>query len=345
MEQQCKEFSYKEVGALLASDARTSECFGSSIAISGNRLVVGAAHETTAGPDAGKVYIYNWDTSTSTYAEVATILASDAHAGDQFGNSVAISGNRLVVGAQRQDTAGPDAGKVYIYGRNGAAYIEVAQLTASDEHTRNWFGSSVAISGDRLVVGAHGDDNAGKIYIYDWDISTSTYVEVATITASDAAAYDYFGNAVALSGNSKRLVVGALYEDTVGVDAGKVYIYDWNGSAYVEVSTITASDAAASDIFGSAIALSGNRLVVGAHYDDTVEYAAGKVYVYEWNSDTSVYDEVTTITASDAAANDYFGSSVALTSVGNRLLVGACGVDTAGIDGGKVYIYERNGTE
>jgi len=179
MKQQCKEFSYKEVGTLLASDAHTSECFGSSVAISGNRLVVSAARETTAGPDAGKVYIYNRDTSTSTYVEVATITASDAQASDWFGRSVALAGNRLVVGASFDDTA------------------EYA---------------------------------AGKVYVYDWDISTSTYVEVATITASDAQARDYFGHAVALSSDGDRLLVGACGVDTAGIAAGKVYVYERNGA-------------------------------------------------------------------------------------------------------------------
>jgi len=178
MEQQCKEFSYKEVGTLLASDAEAHIEFGTSATVDGDRLVVGACGEdTAAGPYAGKVYVYDWNGTTSVYDEVAQLTASDATAYDNFGVSVALSGNRLVVGADLEDTAGFDA---------------------------------------------------GKVYIYDWDASTSTYIEVTTITASDAQVGDRFGSSVVLSGN--RLVVGASTVDTAEPDTGKVYVYDWNGT-------------------------------------------------------------------------------------------------------------------
>jgi len=275
------------------------------------------------------------------YKEVGTLLASDAEAHDYFGISAAVDGNRLVVGASCQDSPASNAGKVYIYEWNGTAYIEVAQLTASDAQASGYFGISVALSGNRLVVGAYGEDTAvgvaaGKVYVYDWN--GSVYVEVAQLTAGDPQAYAYFGVSVALSGN--RLVVGAHFEDTAGVAAGKVYIYDWNGTAYIEVAQLLASDTQAGDQFGRSIALSGNRLVVGAYRENTAELDTGRVYVYDW--DGSAYVEVVQLTASDAQAHDWFGSSVALS--GNRLVVGAYVEDTAGSDVGKVYAYGWNGT-
>jgi len=279
------------------------------------------------------------------YKEVSTLLASDAEARDYFGTSATVDGTRLVVGASCQNSPAIDAGKVYIYDWDGSAYIEVAQLTASDTQADDYFGKSVAVSGSRLAVGADGKAttgiNAGKVYIYEWNDTTSVYDEVTTIIASDTRAYDWFGMSVALSGN--RLVVGATGEDTAGLNAGKVYVYDWNGSAYSEVSQLTASEAHAHDWFGVSIALSSdsNRLVVGAHAEDSAAVNTGKVYIYEWNDTTSVYDEVLQLTASDAQANDWFGSSVAIS--GNRLVVGACGENTAGVEAGKVYVYNWNG--
>jgi len=326
-----KELRYKSMDMLTASDAQASDYFGRSVTLSGTRLVVGANAEDTAAVNAGKVYVYDWNGSA--YIEVAQLTASDAQASDQFGVSVALSGTRLVVGANTEDTAAVDAGKVYVYDWNGAAYIEVAQLTASDAQANDQFGVSVALSGNRLVVGAHGEDtaglNAGKVYVYDWN--GTAYVEVAQLTASDAQANDYFGRSVALSGN--RLVVGAHLEDTAGLDAGKVYAYGWSGTAYIEIAQLTATDAQASDQFGVSVALSGNRLVVGANTEDTAAVDAGKVYVYDWIS--TAYVEVAQLVASDAHVSDTFGASVTLS--GNRLVVGARFEDTAAVNAGKVY--------
>ena len=162
------------------------------------------------------------------YTSETELLASDAAPSDKYGVAVAISGNRLIVGAYAKDTAaGVDTGKVYAYDWNGTAYIEVATLLASDAAPSDYYGIAVAISGNRLIVGAHGKDtaagvNAGKVYAYDWN--GTAYIEVATVLASDAVAYDYYGIAVAISGN--RLIVGAYAKDTVaGVDTGKVYIH------------------------------------------------------------------------------------------------------------------------
>jgi len=346
MGQQCVELRYKEVSTLLASDTEAYGYFGTSVTVAGNRLVIGVPGKDTVGVDAGKVYAYDWNGTA--YVEVLQLTASDAEDYDLFGSSVALSsdGNRLVVGATGEDTAAPYAGKVYIYDWSGVAYIEVTAITASDAEDYDWFGSSVALAsdGNRLVVGATGEDTAGmkagKVYIYEWN--GGAYVEVAQLTASDAVVHDQFGRSVALSGN--RLVVGAHYEDTAGVNAGKVYVYEWNGVAYIEVAQLTASDASAWDVFGTSVALSGNRLVVGAQYQDTAGMKAGKVYVYDWNSDTCACDEVAQLTASDTHGYDYFGSSVALS--GNRLVLGACGVRVSSLaEAGKVYVYDRNGTE
>jgi len=294
------------------------------------------------------------------YVEVGTLLASDAEAHGYFGISAAVDGNRLVVGASCQDSPATDAGKVYIYEWNGSVYVEVAQLTASDAQASSYFGISVAIGGNRLVVGATGEDtagvSAGKVYIYDWDTNTSTYVEVTQLTATDAGAYDWFGSSVALSSDGNRLVVGACGEDTAGVKAGKVYIYDWdtNTSTYVEVTQLTASDAGVWGYFGSSVALSGNsdRLVVGAAGETSAGVDTGKVYVYNWNG--TAYIEVVQLTASDTPGYDLFGRYVAVD--GNRLVVGAPRVDdnrsivgaylhdTTGSAAGKVYIYEWVGT-
>jgi len=331
------------VTEVVASNAGPRDYYGAAVAVDGNRLIVGAHLEDTMAYNAGKVYVYDWNGGA--YVEVSQLTASDAQGGDQFGTSVAVSGNRLIVGAVGKSTTTYHAGKVYVYEWNSgtSTYDEVTTVLASTAATNTWFGTSVALSSDssRLVVGAYGDGTggleAGKVYVYNWNSITSTYDEVTTVLASTAAAKDWFGGSVALSGDGIRLVVGAPLEDSVGLDAGKVYVYNWNSttSTYDEVAQLTASDTQVNDQFGSSLAISSDKLVVGAQYEDTPVVNAGKVYVYTWNAATSVYDEVTTITASNAVANDYFGSAVAIS--GNRLVVGASGEDTGGLQAGKVY--------
>jgi len=278
--------------------------------------------------------------ATSTYEEEGTLTASDAAYKDLFGVSTSVYGDRLVVGAPDEGTAALGGGKVYIYDWNGSIYVEVGQLTASDASSGDRFGFSTSVYGDRLVVGALFESTAtteaGKVYIYDWN--GSIYVEVGQLTASDAAYQDFFGVSTSVYGD--RLVVGAFNEDTAATDGGKVYIYDWNGSIYVEVGQLTASDAFDSDHFGLSASVYGGRLVVGAPDEDTAASGGGKVYIYDWNG--SIYVEVGKLTASDASSGDRFGRSTSV--YGGRLVVGATDEDTAATDGGKVYIYDWNGS-
>jgi len=356
MGQQCDELRYKEVGALLGSDKEAYGYFGASVAVAGNRLVVGVPGKDSLAVNTGIVYVYDWNGTA--YVEVGRITASDAATNNYFGLSVALSGDgdRLAVGAHVEDTASVDAGKVYIFDWNSTTsmYDDVSQLTVFDTRAGEWFGVNVALTGDgtMLVVGATCDatatDNAGKVYVYDWNSDTYVYDEVTTISASDGRANDWFGSSVDISSDSTRIVVGAQYESSAGADAGKVYVYDWNSDTYVydEVVTITASDAQANDQFGVAVGISSDTLVVGAQYESSAGVDAGKVYVYNWNSNTSIYDEVSTITASDAQAYDYFGIALALSSDSTRLLVGALTRNASLTNAGKVYGYDlQSGNE
>jgi len=347
MKQQCEELGYTEVSTLLASDAEARDRFGSAAAVDGNRLIVGARHATINGICTGKVYVYDWDTVTSMYVEVSQLTASDPEAYSNFGSSVALSGTRLVVGANTKNTTEPCSGKVYVYDWDTvtAMYVEVSQLTASDPEAYGIFGSAITVSssGRRLAVGMpYGNSvtgSTGKVYVYCWDVVTSAYLEVCIIISSNARNNGRFGYSVALSHDGTRLLVGTSSVDTTIYDIGTVYVYDWDTirDVYVEVSRLSASDAQARDNFGSSLAVTGGRLVVGAYLEDPAAIDGGKVYVYNWNG--AAYIEVATITAADAKAGAYFSGAVALSGDGNRLVVGAHGDDTAAVDGGKVYVY------
>jgi len=208
--------SFSEVKKLLASDAEVADRFGWSVAVSGDTAVVGARHEDAGGTRAGAAYIYQRDQGgADNWGEVKKLLASDAQAGDVFGHTVTVSGNTAVVGALGEDTAGFSTGAAYLFQRNqGGAdnWGEVKKLLASDGQASDDFGWSVAVSDDTAVIGAPFEDpgsaQAGSVYIFQRDEGGSgNWGEVTKLTASDAQDNDFFGDSVAISGDT--VVVGA----------------------------------------------------------------------------------------------------------------------------------------
>ena len=204
-------------------------------------------------------------------------------------------------------------------------YQEVAKLVASDAATGDNFGS-VAIDGNTIVVGAYQDDSggSGSAYVLRTSDGGATYVEVAKLTAADAAAEDFFGFSVAIDGNT--VVVGARYDDDAGSMSGSAYVFRTSdgGATYDQVAKLTAADAAAEDQFGVSVAIDGDTIVIGAYKDNS---GRGSVYVFRTTDGGATYGQVAKLTASDAAEDDYFGRSVAID--GNTVVVGAYGNTSA----------------
>ena len=124
-----------------------------SVAIAGDTIVVGAWLDDDNGTDSGSAYVFT--RTGTTWTEQAKLTASDGAADDQFGISVAIAGDTIVVGAYRDDDNGTDSGSAYVFTRTGTTWTQQAKLTASDGAADDQFGSSVAIAGDTIVVGAN----------------------------------------------------------------------------------------------------------------------------------------------------------------------------------------------
>jgi len=273
--------SWSEVAKLLASDAGDSADFGGSVSISGDRAIVGARFGEGASTRAGSAYIFERD-SGGIWNEVAKLTASDGQIFDGFGDSVSISGDRAIVGADDDDDVviGQGTGSAYIFERDsGGIWSEVAKLTASDIAAGDNFGDSVSISGDRAIVGAFANDDAGSMsgsaYIFERD-SGGSWSEVAKLLASDAVASDDFGFSVSISGD--RAIVGA---DRVAISAGAAYIFERDLSGiWNEVAKLSASDAASADHFGFSVSTSGDRVLIGAWGDDDAGFDSGSAYVF-----------------------------------------------------------------
>jgi len=195
----------------------------------------------------------------------------------------------------------------------GGAYEQIA-LTASDGATNDLFGFSVAVDGDTAVVGAYDDEvtfpNQGSAYVFIR--SGSTWTQQGKLTASDGAALDSFGTSVAIFGDS--IVVG-----TSG-NPGSAYVFTRSGGTWTEQQKLTASDGAAGDYFAYSVAISGDTVVAGASYDDIgANSEQGSAYVFTRSGST--WTEQQKLTASDGAAGDFFGYSVAI--AGDTIVVAA----------------------
>ena len=167
------------------------------------------------------------------------------------------------------------------------------------------------------------------------------------LTASDGSTNDFFGSSAAISADGNTALVGAFTDDTAGgVDAGSAYVYVRSGGGWVQQTKLTASDAAAGDMFGVSASLSaeGNTALVGAYQADTAGGAdAGCVYVFVRNGST--WTQQTKLTASDSAAGERFGWKISLSADGNTALAGAPLDDTAaGADAGSAYVFVRSGS-
>jgi len=268
------------------------------------------------------------------------IQASDAATTDNFGRSVVVDGDTVVVGAYREDTTASDAGAAYIFTRSGTTWSQQQKIQASDAQATDYFGISLAISGDTVVVGAHGEDTgasgAGAAYIFTR--SGTTWSQQAKIQASDAQADDSFGYSVGIDGDT--VVVGAFAEDTVASTAGSAYIFTRSGTTWSQQAKIQASDAQQYDQFGYSVGIDGDTVVVGAHREDAGGNSAGAAYVFTRSGTT--WSQQQKLVASDAQATDYFGISLAIS--GDTVVVGAYFEDTGGSEAGAAYVFTRSGT-
>ena len=325
-------YNYQEVAKLTAADAATNDRFGYSVAIDGETVVIGAYQSYDGG--SGSVYILRTNDG-SAYGQVAKLTAADAAAYDSFGYSVAIDGSTVVVGAHAKNSG---RGAVYVFRTSdgGATYVEVAKLTADDAAASDAFGRSVAIAGDSVVVGADQDDSErGSVYIFHTSNGGASYNRVAKLTATDAVAGDEFGRSVAIAGDT--VVVGA-YAKNSGRGAAYVFRTTDGGATYVEVAKLTASDAAASDNFGYSVAIAGATIVIGARSDADAGSSSGSACVFQTSDGGATYGQVAKLTASDAAAGDYFGWSVAID--GATVVVG--GTQWLNTGSGAVYIFRTS---
>ncbi len=335
------------IGYFKAGNTGASDQFGYAVALSedGKTLAVGAPAEDGSGSgidspndnsatNAGAVYIFT--RTHEGWIQQAYIKASNSGADDRFGYALDLSddGNRLAVGAYREDSNGAenddsltDSGAVYLFVRSGDTWSQEAYLKAGNAGARDQFGYAVALSGDGLTL------------------------------AVGAPAEDGSGTGVSSTGN-----------DDSAVDSGAVYLFFRSGSGWIQQAYIKAGNTGAGDLFGSAVAFSeaGDLLAVGAPEEDSnatgidndtgsdTKSNSGAVYLLRRNGNG--WNHEAYVKASNTGAGDRFGHALALSGDGATLAVGAWGENSAarGIDGdesdnsasdsGAVYLFTHDST-
>ncbi len=299
-----------------------SDAFGYSVAILGNTAVVGAVGDD---PD-GAAYVFN----ATTGALVATLANPTPASGDSFGVVVAISGNTVVVGASADDTGATNSGQAYLFTATTGELLTT--LTNPTPGEGDFFGRAVAISGNTAVVGAYGDDagaeESGRVYTFD----ATNGALLATMTNPSPDEGDWFGNQLAVSGNS--ILIGAPRDDTGKSDIGQAYIFDATSGSLM--STLVNPTPASDDQLGRAVAVSGNRMVGGAPYDDTGGTDSGQAFVFDASTGTLI----ATLANPTPAEDDLFGNAVAIS--GDLVVVGALRDDTDGSNSGQAYLFQAS---
>ncbi|MCK4266549.1 MAG: FG-GAP repeat protein [Thermoplasmata archaeon] len=340
---------------LTPSDGANNDNFGWSVSISGDTVVIGAFFDDVgANPDQGSAYVYERDYGgPDNWGEVTKLTASDGAGNDRFGWSVSIFGDTIVAGAYG-DQIGANAaqGSAYVFERDlGGAdnWGERKKLTAPDGLANDYFGSSVSVYGDTLVIGAFGDDigannDQGSAYLLERNLGgANNWGQVTKVTASDGGTFDFLGWSASISIDT--IVVGAYFA-TVGPSSfqGAAYVFerDYGGpDNWGEAAKLTASDGESLDYFGFSVSINVDTIVAGAYYDDVgANGDQGSACVFGRNEGGAEnWGQVTNLTGSDSTANDHFGSSVTIN--GDTIVVGANTDDIgANVDQGSAYIIK-----
>ena len=330
---------------LTAFDGDSTDLFGRSNDLCFNYSAVGANEDDNEnGINAGAAYIYKRDNTGWVFQQ--KVVASDGAEEDNFGYSVGVSDKYIIIGSPWDDDAGEKSGSAYIFKRDGDTWVETAKLTADDAGEDNRFGITVAIrdNGNTAVVGAFFDDDfgtrTGSAYVYE-RMDDESWTQVTKLLPDDAAEGDWFG--VSIDIDSYTIAIGSRFDDNEnGVDAGAVYLFQEVDLEWVQQKKIIANDGTAGDRFHQ-VALHGDRLAIGASYDDDKGTSSGSVYIYKWQENDWIEEQKIISPEPDDVPSDYFGASLDI--VGNRLIIGAYGNDEWGENAGKAYLYRHNGTQ
>jgi hypothetical protein len=275
---------------ITASDEVAGDKFGSSISISGEYAIIGANGVDGVTGNDGAAYIFQ--KNDTSWSEVSKITPQGIVGEAYFGTSVDIDGDFALIGSYQDDERGKEAGAAYIFKRNGANWEQKVKLSSSETDRSDHFGYSVSISGEYAAVGAIGVfGTGGVVYIYKYDTGEDSWNQCARLTDTTMTYSVAYGFSLAMDG--AYLLVGVRQDETLGNNAGALYLYKREGSDWMLIRKIYASDGGESDQLGWTAFLYGDHLIGGAPqhiFNDTL--SCGGAYIYTgFTVPTSVVDQ------------------------------------------------------
>lgn len=317
--------SCNDVDKLTASDGATSDEFGWAVSVFGNQALVGARFHDEAGNQAGAAYLFDVQTGDL----IQKFTAGGTTPGYYFGWSVALGPEHIVVGAIGSPGGGASSGEVHVFDSDGTLLhvLQPADLSFSAA-----FGTSLALAGDRVVVGAPGGGAGssadGAAYVFD----LTTGAQITKLVASDGVVGDRLGFSVGIVGD--RVLLGAPGHTLQLNDEGAAYVFDLVTGA--ELFKLTASDGLPADGFGGSVDFDGDLAVIGASGCDDLGQQSGAAYVFS----VSTGNELAKLLPQDGSGLDFFGQTVAIQ--GDRIAVAAPEEDGFGLgqDIGAVYLFD-----
>ena len=332
----------QQLDKLVAAEGMAGDSLGIGVGVDGLTCVAGALASDLAVGEGGAAYVFVSEDGQS-WTQAAALTPSTPDPGAQYGRSVAVAGDVVMVGATQDDAAATLGGAVYVYERDEGgpgAWGEVQRLIPDDVDELDQFGFDVDIEGDWAIVGSPGDDdaggNAGAAYLFR-RLGDGTWSQEQKLVPGEISALADAGWSVAIDGDTA--VVGARRDDSGASNAGSAFVYRLVGDAWEPVTKLYSDDLEPSDWFGESVAVSGDVIVVGARNEDELGGSAGAAYVFERDAGgPEAWGQTAKLLADDGIGGDLFGESVAVE--GDRVLVGA---PNAANDRGRLYEFRRDG--
>jgi hypothetical protein len=314
----------------MMADAEWVDFAGAAVSLSGTTALVGVPNDDDVATLGGSAVFFRFDGLQ--WSQEQKVLAPDGGYSEMFGSAVAVQGDVAVIGAPKHSYS-DNQGAVYVYRFDGVTWQLEEQLTASDATNQQHFGTSIELEGSCMVIGAPstGGSNSSA-YVFEHD--GNSWIEQQKIVASVASGH--FARAMSLEGDV--LIIGAAQGDGAAFRSGIAFVYRHDGSSWIEEEILQASDGAYLDFFGVAVALSDNRVLIGAHRKSDIAPDAGAVYEFQydgnsWNETDQIYS---------STEREHYGRAVELRD--DLALIGASN-EGARLNTPSVYLYRHDGTE
>ena len=311
-----------------------------SMSANGGRLAIGARDNDGSGFSSGHVRVYQW--SGTDWDQLGDDIDGES-AYDYFGVSVSMSsdGNRLAIGGNGNDGNGFDSGHVRVFQWSGSSWDQLGgEINGEAAYDESGWSVSMSSDGNHLAIGARGNDgnglDSGHVRVFEW--SGAAWVQLGDDINGEAFGDD-FGWSVSLAADGGRLAVGGPFNiNNSGINAGHVRVFQWSGSAWLQLGNDIDGEAAYDESGGSvSLASDGNRLVIGASRNDDRGMNSGHARIYQWSG--TIWEQLGS-DINGEMAEDSSGNSVSISSDSNRLAIGARWNDGNGPDSGHVRVYD-----